>query len=157
MCFDTWRIQRNKAFLKTLIFTTSELAIRHRGHSINMRCYRRGWDSTMRYLNFIFPYIITICIALGSQKSCLTIRFGFKRFGVGVGNEPKKVSSITWMASYIKINFELIAIKVVQITMPAWRTSTFSGRRIAVCSVETGTVIPAILTPFTLRTSWKQK
>merc|ERR1719225_1532713 len=32
--------------------------------------------------------------------------------------------------------------------MPSWGTSTFTGERVALGSVEAGTIIPAVLAPF---------
>ena len=43
------------------------------------------------------------------------------------------------------------------ITMPSWCTSTFSSKRIALSSIEAGTIIPAVLTPFPWRTSCKRR
>ena len=46
---------------------------------------------------------------------------------------------------------------VALLTMPAWSTATFSSQWVALGSIQTGTVIATIFTPFSRRASWKKK
>ena len=42
------------------------------------------------------------------------------------------------------------------ITVPSWCASAVSRKRITLCSIETWTLIPTIIAPFTRWTSWKK-
>ena len=42
------------------------------------------------------------------------------------------------------------------ITVPSWCASAVSRKRITLCSIETRTLIPTIIAPFTRWTSWKR-
>ena len=64
---------------------------------------------------------------------------------------------VYYLLRIIKKGLSMQLEKLRKITMPSWCTSTFAGKRVALGSVEAGTIIPAVLTPFPWRTSCKAR
>ena len=68
----------------------------------------------------------------------------------------KKVKYSELVMKHIIINTWFYQNKSYFITVPSWCTSAVSRKRITLCSVETRTLIPTIISPFARWTSWKR-